>query len=169
MYVSNCRLIWKAGLLLLSLLACAACGARPVTLLLSEPGQPPGSVAEQVEPRTPVLETTTVELGQVSSTELDERLKKECPNVDGALLPLIQATDYVEWAEASRIKVKGDKVQVLLVLAKEDIGFLHDFEVEVGTQQGIKVQAYVPIDRLCDLAKDESVLAIRLPAQAVAQ
>ena len=169
MNVSNYRPIWTAGLLLLSLLACAACGAQPGAQPLSEPGQSPGSVVEQFEPPTPVLESTTVELDQVSPRELDKRLKEECPNVDSALLPLIRATDYVEWSESSDIKVKGDKVQVLLVLAKEDIGFLHDFEVEVGTQQGIKVQAYVPIDRLCDLAKDEGVLAIRLPGQAVAQ
>jgi hypothetical protein len=54
-----------------------------------------------------------------------------------------------------------------VVLRDEDGGFLEDYEVEVGKQFGTQVQAFVPLSRLCELASLDSVLAIRLPDQAV--
>ena len=60
-------------------------------------------------------------------------------------------------------------MQVLLVLVSEDTRFLHDFRVDVDMQSGVQVQAYVPIERLCDLANTGDVLAIRLPALVVPQ
>ena len=65
--------------------------------------------------------------------------------------------------------VKDGKIQVVLVLSQEDTGFLQDYDVEVGTQSGTQVQAFVSPDRLCDLAKTDEVLAINLPAQALTQ
>jgi hypothetical protein len=75
----------------------------------------------------------------------------------------------LEQAKRARLKVKEDKVHVLLVLAREDTRFLQAFGVEIGKQSGMQVQAFVPIDHLCDLAKSPEVLAIRLPAEAIPQ
>jgi len=167
----NNRPIRAAALwsLLVMLLASTACGAGPDTSSLPGTGHPPGAAGEQIAPPTPSFGTTEVESDQVSPRETDRDLQESCPNVDAALWPLIQADDHREWGEDADVKVKGDKVQVLLILAGQDTQFLRDMDIEVGTQIGPKVQAFVPIDALCDLANEEDVLAIRLPARAANQ
>lgn len=92
-----------------------------------------------------------------------------CPGLDSQLFQLTQAADPLKLAEQWQLKVKGDKVQVLLLLAGDDITFLQNFEVEPGTSAGTKIQVFAPIARLCDLANMPQVLAIRPPNRAFSQ
>lgn len=91
--------------------------------------------------------------------------QNECPGLDSQLFQLTQANDPQQLAEQLGLKVKDGAVQVLIILNNEDTGFLKDYGVVVGTQSGNQVQAYVLIERLCELVNNESVIAIRLAAQ----
>lgn len=93
----------------------------------------------------------------------------DCPGVDSVLIQIAQAPDPPGHAKQLGLRVKEGKIHVLLILDRDDISFLQEFDVEIGNQLGKQVQAIVPIDRLCDLAKLDAVLAVYLPAQAVPQ
>ena len=95
------------------------------------------------------------------------RDSNECPALDSQLYQLSRMEDAPGKADQLDLRVKGNKVQVLIILENEDSAFLLDYDTEVGTQSGKQVQAYVPFDQLCKLANDKSVLAIRPAAQAI--
>ncbi|MBN1993720.1 MAG: hypothetical protein JW953_13545 [Anaerolineae bacterium] len=95
--------------------------------------------------------------------------KDNCPGVESMLSQIIHAPDPLSLAEQLQLKMKGNKLQVLLILDREDTSFLEPFAVELGTQVGMQVQAFVPIDQICDLARTDGVVAIRLPVQALPQ
>ena len=97
----------------------------------------------------------------IDPENLPSREANPCPSLDSQLYQLTQSEDPLSMASQMGLKVNDDKVQVLFVLANEDIEFLEDYEVELGTQSGSQVQGYAPIDRLCEIAKIETVLTIR--------
>jgi hypothetical protein len=84
-----------------------------------------------------------------------------CPGLDSQLYQLIQSDDPALSATQIGMNVKDDKVQVLIILENDQADFLVDFDVELGTQSGNQLQAYVPFDHLCELANLDMVLAIR--------
>jgi hypothetical protein len=93
----------------------------------------------------------------------------DCPGLDSRLFQLTQAAEPLKLANQWQLKLKDGKVQVLLILADEDVTFLQNFDVEPGTQAGAKIQVFAPIPRLCDLANMPQVLAIRPPTRAFIQ
>ncbi|MFO7742595.1 MAG: hypothetical protein R6X31_09815 [Anaerolineae bacterium] len=106
---------------------------------------------------------------QVSPETIPPRDPRECPALDSQLFDLTQVDDPAQLAEELGFRVRDGKVQVLLVLTSEDTGFLEEYGVELGTQSGCQVQAFVPFDQLCELAKTDPVLAVRPAAQAFPQ
>lgn len=104
-----------------------------------------------------------------NAATLPQRELRACPTLDSQLFQLTQAQDPLRAAESGGFRVKDGKVQVLLVLASEDNEFLKNFDVELGTQSASQVQAFVPIDQLCELANTDPVLAIRPAAQVILQ
>lgn len=102
---------------------------------------------------------------EVSPGDLPTRQPSECPALDSQLLQLIQAGDGLSMAEELGFPVQEEKVQVLILLTGEETDFLQRFDADVGTQSGNEVQAYVPLEQLCDLANDETVSAVRPVAQ----
>jgi len=104
---------------------------------------------------------------ELSPGDIPSRAPSDCPGLDSQLFQLAQDEDPPSLAESLGFRVKNGKVQVLIILANEETSFLKDFQIELGTQAGNQVQAFVPFDRLCELAKNEAVLAIRRAAQAV--
>jgi hypothetical protein len=90
-----------------------------------------------------------------------------CPALDSQLYQLSQMENAPEKAKQLGLRIKDDKVQVLIILDSENSDFLLNYGAEVGTQIGKQVQAYIPFDQLCKLAIESSVLAIRPAAQAV--
>ncbi|MGQ9677550.1 MAG: hypothetical protein ACUVX1_17955 [Chloroflexota bacterium] len=85
------------------------------------------------------------------------------------LIQVVRAPDPLAHARQLRLNVKDDKVQVLLVLDREDVNFLSGYGAEVGTQSGTQAQASVPVNRICEPARTEEVLAIRVPARVIPQ
>lgn len=90
-----------------------------------------------------------------------------CPDLDSQLYQLIQLDDPAGEAAKVGMKVKGDRIQVVITLLNEDSTFLADFQVEIGTQSGNQVQAYVQFDQLCALANSDSVVAVNPAALPV--
>jgi hypothetical protein len=136
---------------------------------LPSPSSPPAAV-QQNAPPTPEFSTTQIPADKLVAPEAVEPVaQSDCSGLDSALAQVIASPDPLEQARQSLMTVKDGKIQVVLVLSQEDTTFLQDYEVEIGTQSGTQVQAFVPPDRLCDLAKTDEVLAINLPAQAVPQ
>jgi hypothetical protein len=128
----------------------------------------------QVEPpATPIPSQPIFEQQEVSTpTPLvnpESLTQSECPGLESTLLQLIQAPDPLNLAHQLQLNTKADKLQVMLILAHEETGFLQNFEAEVSSQLGERVQAFVPIDRLCELARADEVMAIRLPTRIFSQ
>ena len=96
----------------------------------------------------------------MSLPELERDSQESCPGVDSQLYQITQAPDPQELARQFQVEVKDGKIQVLLVLADPDTAFLQDYDVQTGAKYGTKVQAFVPIGRLCELASTDRVLAI---------
>lgn len=160
--------LWVALVALVALMG--ACATQPVSSPPADSQQAPEQGLEQDAPPTPQFDVVEIGPdGQAAPGGREPRDQSDCPDLDSALLQIVQAPDPLGLAEQLQFRVKGSKIQVLLILDREDTGFLQDFAVEIGTQSGTQVQAFVPIDRLCDLANTDEVLAIRLPAQAVPQ
>ena len=136
-------------------------------------GPPPTRQPETVSqdaPRTPELSTTQVQPDfQSSPISTPVAADNDCPSLDSTLAQIVASPDPLEQARQSLLTVKDGKIQVVLVLSQQDTDFLQSYDVEIGTQTGTQVQAFVPPGRLCDLAKTAEVLTIRPAAQAIPQ
>ena len=143
---------YLGSLLLLSL---AACVQSPV----AEPARPeqPGPVS---------ISTATVDHLQ-NPAEVPYREDNPCPRLDGQLYQLTQSADPISGAKNLGLVYKDGKVQVLFALVDAHVSFLTAFDVELGTQLGNQVQAFVAIERLCELSNHPSVLAIQPPPRAI--
>lgn len=136
---------------------------------LPTPTLPSADPEQNISP-PPEFGTTEIKPDQQRLPDnLQPNKPTNCPDLESTLFQVAQSPHPLKLAEQLHLKIKDDKVQVLLILASEDISFLQNFEVELGTQVGVQVQAFVPIDQLCNLANAAEVLAIRLPAMAVPQ
>jgi hypothetical protein len=150
-------------------LAVISLPAVVLCLLLAACAPPPSPIIEQG------ASTVEFEVSEgrpetaISPGAIPPREPRSCPDLDSQLFQLTQADDPPRAAEQLGFRVQDGKVQVLLVLASEDSAFLGDYGVEIGTQSDNQVQAFAPIDLLCELADTDPVLAIRPLAQAVPQ
>jgi len=157
-----------AKLLLIAVWGClvtlvGACVAAP------PPTRQPEALSQDA-PRTPELSTTQVQTGfQASPISTPVAADNDCPGLDSTLAQVAASPDPLEQARQSLLTVKNDKIQVVLLLSQQDADFLQSYDVEVGTQTGTQVQAFVPPGRLCDLAKTDEVLTISPAAQAIPQ
>ena len=156
------KLVCVAVLFCLTALG-GACVAAPA------PSRQPDS-APQNAPPTPEFSTTQIPVDKLVAPEgAEAATKNDCPGLDSALTQVAASPDPLEQARQSLMTVKDGKIQVVLHLSQEDTGFLQNYDVEIGTQSGMLVQALVPPGQLCDLAKTDEVLAINPAAQAVPQ
>ncbi|MBN1641759.1 MAG: hypothetical protein JXA09_11030, partial [Anaerolineae bacterium] len=146
---------------LLGMLAACEAGASP---------EGTGSdLIEQIVSPTPDWSTVEVDTDQVP--DLGEKPTKGggCAGLDSALVQIMQSPDPISMAQQLGIKTSGSKIQVALTLSGTDTAFLSDYDVEVGTQVGEKVQAYVPVKQLCEIALLDQVLRVSLPAVGAPQ
>jgi len=90
-----------------------------------------------------------------------------CPKLDSALSQVAASSDPLETAKNLNLRVEQDKIQVSLLLAGDDPSFLKEFGIEPGSQAGQEIQAFVPINQLCEIAKMEEVITIRIPAEVM--
>ncbi|MEM8533085.1 MAG: hypothetical protein AAGF95_19725, partial [Chloroflexota bacterium] len=162
-HVFRAKNITWSLLLSLSLLV-VACGG-------SAASAPVGDRSAFAVENTPVtsIDQAPINPDIAASAEEAKQQAQACPNVETALLQLIGATESDSSTQHSQLTIQEDQVQVVLVLESEDTSFLENYDVEVGTQSGTEVQAFVTITQICDLANDLQVQAIRVPATAISQ
>ena len=118
-----------------------------------------------------VLQTMDIPISRnVQPEHASKEKKSDCPRLESMLLHLSQAEDPLQLAEQAGLVVRGGKIQVILVLVDpNETGFLKGFDVDVCQKQGSRIQAFVPVEQLCDLARADQVLAVRAPAKAIPQ
>jgi hypothetical protein len=166
---------WITLLTLIALFA-VACGGAAETVLEAEPmaelekETPETEAVEEgalaVVTPLPDLETAEVD-GSLDIESMPERKPAACPELDSALYQLSQDDNPMQVAEQLQISTKDDKIQVMLVLADAETEIPVDFGVEAGTQVENEVQAFVPVDQLCDLANTDAIIGIRMALQAM--
>jgi hypothetical protein len=119
-----------------------------------------------IEPPVSEIISGTVNVNdQFSVGGLPVNKANKCPKLDSPLDQLVTSADPLILAKQLNLTVKDDQVQVLLVLVSEDTRFLKDFSITIGSQEQNKVQAFVPVDLLCDLAGSAEIVLIQVPAQ----
>ncbi|MFO7625250.1 MAG: hypothetical protein R6V73_12935 [Anaerolineales bacterium] len=157
--LSNNRFSWlslQGGLAsVLMLIFLAACNPS----LTPDPTFPISDAPIEIIPVTPG------KLADPASLPYDKPVN--CPGLDSLLYQLTQSADPFSAAQQSGLRINNGKVQVLFDLASADSTFLSEYGVEIGSQSGNQVQGFVPLDRLCELANLDQVLAIRPPAMAI--
>ena len=158
--------VWL-GLAALVALA-TACSPATEPSSITAPKQAPGGLLEQDAPPTPAGKTIKVP-DQASLPTIERTSQEDCPGVDSQLYQIIQAPDPQELARQFLVEIEDNKIHVLLVLADQDIAFLKDYDVQAGSQYGTRVQAFVPVNRLCELANTDRVLAIVRLDKGIAQ
>lgn len=164
--------VWSAlvGPALALLFVLGACGqTSPTAPGQATPAVSPAGAEPQARPTVAFATSEVAPAGQIAPDASAAPRSSDCPRLESQLAQIVSAPDPLKLAAQLGLTIKDGKLQVQLVMASEDTSFLQSFDAEVGSQAGTKVQAFVPIDRLCDLAKADAVLAVRLPAQAIPQ
>jgi hypothetical protein len=157
------RTLW-ALLALLAWLVTAGCAttAQPIE---SEPGQGETGVSQDAPP-TGTAALIKVDLNAIEPDPKDRAAAEFCPDLRGSLLQVVESARPAQRAQALGLIVRQDQVQVMLVLDGTDSAFLSQAGIEIGKQKDEQVQAYVPLDKLCELAAHKRVLAIYPASQA---
>jgi hypothetical protein len=156
------RRIFSAATRLIALaLAMAAVGCAPRQIPTAAPASQPTPWA------TPTLAVGPAPAGQVDLTPPGAKGDPTCPGVQSQLLGVVRATDVAAVAKSQGLRLQGERLLVAITLADEATAFLAAYDVEVTGQAGQAVQAWIPVDRMCELARDARVLAIKAPAAAV--
>ena len=139
-------------------------------LLLSACGGGPEAEGDGLSQPTGTFETVEMDpdAGKVDAPS-SGRGAQDCPSVESRLIQVVTSDDPLAAAQGQGLTIVDDRIQVLLVLDSTETEFLKAYDVQVGKLVGSEVQAFVPVARICELAKHEKVLAIRLPAVAVPQ
>jgi hypothetical protein len=126
-----------------------------------------GPVSKNVPSPTEMISGTAEVSGQVTPNKVNVTKRPACPKLDSQLNQVVASSDPTGMAASLGLRLNEGKVQVRLVLASNDASFLKEFGVEPGSQAGQEIQAFVPLDQLCEIANHEQVLAIRIPAQGI--
>jgi hypothetical protein len=153
---------------LLALLAAAGCSTTAPQAEQSGPTQEDSGLIQEAPP-TRTLEVIDVEAATVELVPRVRSATEQCPELPALLLQVISSRDPAREAQALGLNVLDDSVQVELILDRQEITFLQQAGVKVGKQVDRKVQAYVPLARLCELAADERVESLRPVSQAETQ
>lgn len=108
---------------------------------------------------------------EINTTNSEDKIlpvekKMECSALESQLYQLTQMEEGLTMAEKLGFRVSNQKIQVLIILNETETSFLAQYQVEIGTQSGNQVQAFVPLDQLCPLAALDAVQAIRVSQQA---
>ncbi|MGD9092065.1 MAG: hypothetical protein PVF74_04415 [Anaerolineales bacterium] len=118
----------------------------------------------------PTQDFEIIDIGEdnhVAPAEIPTREPSPCPGLDSMLTQVFQSPEPIKQAQQLKIPTKGEKIQVMLILAGGETSFLEDYSVEVSKQSGTQAQAFVPIEQLCALTNHEDVLAIRTITQII--
>jgi len=92
---------------------------------------------------------------------------QECPQLDNQLYQLTKSESPITKAEELGFEVRDNKIQVLLILVDEEATLPKGFNIDVGIRSGAKVNVYAPMDELCELANNDTIIAIYPPERTI--
>jgi hypothetical protein len=146
----------------------AGCSSSPA-LGPTQPSaySPEAPLPQKVLSTAGLISGTTAVSGQAIPKTVLGTQSPACPKLDSQLNQLVASADPAAMAASLKLRLKDGKVQVRLLLGQDDPSFLTAYEVELGSQAGQAIQAFVPLDRLCQIANLEQVLAILVPAEGI--
>lgn len=150
------RLGQAVRLALCGLLLAACTAALPVSPDASPLAAPVATLSISDSP----LAQTEV---NAALTALPPKEQRACPNLDSRLLQIVEADEPLALAQQLGLPLQADLIQVALVLQTDDTAFLESLGVVVSGQSGQEVQAYAPVNLLCELAERTEIAAVRLP------
>lgn len=140
-------------------LGISACGGGPAA------PNPPQAAPET----TPGAAITTGSPLPMSLGDTTPRPKRDdCPRLESVLATVARDPDPQAMARQLRMPLdESQRIQVLITLAGDAAADFHAYGAVVTKQSGSLAQAFVPIDQLCPLANDPTVLMVRSanPAQ----
>ena len=151
--------IWLAlAILLISIPACTQAGPEN----LSDQGLP-----QEMPSTADMISGTTEVSDQVTLDGTEGTKSQSCLKLDSALNQVVASSNPLETARNLNLRISEEKIQVSLLLAGDDPGFLEEYGVDTGSQSGQKIQAFVPVEKLCEISNLEEVIAIRIPAEVI--
>lgn len=146
----------------------SGCSPRQANTPNQPPTGLPGGAISQDLPSTAEIIAGTSPVSDLATLDGATGIKTPpCPKLDSQLNQVVTSSDPLSAAAGLNLRLNDGKVQVLLVLASDEASFLNDFGVEPGSQSGQELQVFIPVDQLCEIAKLNEVLAIRIPNEAI--
>jgi hypothetical protein len=95
-----------------------------------------------------------------------QRAATSCPRLDSRLRQLAASDRPSEFARTNALDLTSGGVRVIIEVAQgNDVPAR--YAVTIDARSGSQIQARVPVDRLCDLAAESSVLRVSPPAARV--
>lgn len=165
---NTCATSLSALLALLVLLFAGGCSARVDSKESSKPSDRDVGLNQDAPP-TGTAEIIKVDLNAIEPDPKNREAVELCQELRGPLLQVVGAEKPVQEAQALGLNVRKGQVQVMMILEGTDSAFLYQTGIEVDKQADEQVQAFVPIARLCELARHKRVLAIYPASQAETQ
>jgi hypothetical protein len=142
-------------------------GVLILTAIAGSCGLPP---ADTPEPSPLVPGDTGREIGSMATrTGKAPTEGAACPGVESLLHQALNSNQPLQVLEDLGYSVKEDKIQIVLTLTGENLSFLDQWDVEVGSQSGLQVQVFARAEDICEIARSDSVSFVRLPSLAVPQ
>jgi hypothetical protein len=89
-----------------------------------------------------------------------------CPRLDSRLRQLVASDRPSEFARTNALDLARGGVRVIIEVSQGD-DVPERYPLTIEARSGSQIQARVPVDRLCDLAAESSVLRVGPPAARV--
>lgn len=133
-------------------------------------GGPAAPSSPQAAPEaTPDAALTTGSPLPMNLTDTTPRPKPDaCPRLESVLATITRAPDPLVMARQLGMPLdETQRIQVLITLASDAAADFNAYGAVVTKQSGTLAQAFVPLDQLCPLSNDPTVLMVRSanPAQ----
>jgi hypothetical protein len=137
-------------LLLLTVLMCLIAGCS---------GSPVAQPTNNGEPQNNSLSGTEAGTNNTTTTVTDQNLSISSP-----LNEIINAANRSSVAAKNDIQFRDGAVMVVIELRSEaDTSVLSEYGVDITAEAGTRVQGWVPVDNLADIARTDGVAFIRAP------
>lgn len=147
--------------------ATAACISWSILVVLGISacsGGPSAANPPQAAPEaTPGAALTTGSPPPMSLADTTPRPKPDdCPRLESMLATIARDPDPIALARQLSMPLdESQRIQVLITLASDAAADVTAYGATVTKQSGATAQAFVPIDQLCALSNDPTVLMVR--------
>lgn len=119
----------------------------------------PASLSPQTQPVTVISTPNASFTGTIAPKDVSP-----CGNLDTMLYELYLSPDPAEYATSHNLMFEDQQVGVSINLATENVD-LAPYQVEIRNERANIVEAFLPVEELCNLALDPGVLKVSVLKQ----